>query len=198
MQGSRSTYLLTIGLAGPALLLAVRSLDHAPDPDLVARWWVSTALVTTLLVLAPRDHLRRLTWVVALVFLVAGLVAGRGVTFSIGLAVANTAEALVVLWWLTGFRPGRPPLRAWKDYRRWLLAISVGSLVAGVLTAGTLALGGTDDLWRPLLWISVTHLGAQAVLLPLCMRQSAHRGPGLDRSRCSATSRSSPSRRWPA
>ena len=175
MQGSRSTYLLTIGLAGPALLLAVRSLDHAPDPDLVARWWVSTALVTTLLVLAPRDHLRRLTWVVALVFLVAGLVAGRGVTFSIGLAVANTAEALVVLWWLTGFQPGRPPLRAWKDYRRWLLAISVGSLVAGVLTAGTLALGGTDDLWRPLLWISVTHLGAQAVLLPLCMRQSAHR-----------------------
>ena len=174
MQGSRSTYLLTAGLAGPAFLLAVRSLDHAPDPDLVARWWVSTALVTTLLVLAPRDHLRRLTWGIALVFLAAGLVAGRGLTFSFGLAVANTAEALVVLWWLTGFGPDRPPLRAWSDYRRWLVGISVGSLVAGVLTAATLALGGTDDLWRPMLWIAVTHLGAQAVVLPLCMRQSVH------------------------
>ena len=80
-----------------------------------------------------------------------------------------------MLWWLTGFEPGRPPLRAWIDYRRWLLGISVGSLVAGLLTAATLALGGTDDLWRPLLWIGVTHLGAQAVVLPLCMRQSAHR-----------------------
>ena len=48
-----------------ALLGRFADLDDGLDravttTDLVARWWVSTALATTLLVLAPRDRLRRL------------------------------------------------------------------------------------------------------------------------------------------
>ena len=175
MHGSRSTGLLTAGLAASALVVAVYALRETPDPLLVARWWPATALATALLVRAPRRHTRPLLGLVALVFVAAGLAAGRDAVFSIGFAVANTIEAVVVLWWLTGFELNRPELRAWPDYFRWLVAITLGAWAAGVVTAGTIGLGGEHDLWRPMLWVTVTHLGAQAVLLPLFLRQSRHR-----------------------
>jgi len=52
-----------------------------------------------------------------------------------------------------------------------LIGITVASCATGAITAMTLGLGGGQDLWRPLLWIAITHFGAQAVALPLVMRQ---------------------------
>ena len=177
MHGSRSTGLLTAGLTGSALALAVFALRETPDPTLVARWWPATALATAMLVRAPRRHTRALLGVVALVFLAASLLAGRDAVFAVGFAVANTVEAVIVLWWLTGFEVDRPELRSWADYFRWMVAITLGAWAAGVITAGTIGLGGEHDLWRPMLWVAVTHLGAQAVILPLFLRQSRHRSP---------------------
>ncbi len=175
MHGSRTTGLLTAGLAASALAVAVYALRETPDPILVARWWPATALATALLLHAPRRQARLLIPVVFLVFLVASLVAGRGGVFATGFAVANTIEAVVVLWWLTGFDVDRPELRSWADYFRWLVAITLGAWAAAVVTAGTIGMSGANDLWRPMLWVAVTHLGAQAVLLPLFLRQSRHK-----------------------
>ncbi len=175
VRGSRSTGLLTAGLAGAALLVALYALRHNPEPVLVARWWPAAPLATGLLLLAPRRQTRFLVLVLVLVFLAAGLMAGRGAVFSAGFAVANTIEAVVVLGWLTGFELARPQLRSWSDYFRWVTAITLASFAAGVVTAGTIGLSGEQELWRPLMWVTVTHLGAQAVILPLFLHQPRHR-----------------------
>ncbi len=163
--------MLAAGLATAALLLAVHSLRAPLDPALVAAAWPTTALLTALLLLARPQHVRALATVVALVVLVACSISGRGLVFSFGFAVANAVEALLVVRWITGSEPGRPELRSWGDYRRWLLGICAASLVAGAITAFSLGLGGVEELWRPLLWVAITHLGAQSVILPLFMRQ---------------------------
>ena len=82
------------------------------------------------------------------------------------------------MWWLTRFEEGVPRLHSWGDYRRWLVGICLGSAAAGVITAATLwvADGSVGDApWRTLLWITVTHGGAQALVLPLVMQQQHHR-----------------------
>jgi PAS domain S-box-containing protein len=157
------------------VLLAVHSLRSTPEPALVAHAWPTAALVTILLLLAPPRFVRPVAGMVGLIVLIACWVAGRGPVFSIGFALANAVEALLVVRWLTGFEGDRPQLRSWGDYRRWLLGISVASLAAGAVTAITIGLTGGEDLWRPLLWIAITHLGAQTVALPLFMKQAHHR-----------------------
>jgi integral membrane sensor domain MASE1 len=175
VHGSRSTGLMTAGLAALATAVAVYALRETPDPMLVARWWPATALTTAMLVIAPRRQTRILVPLVFVVFLAASLIAGRDPVFSAGFAAANTIEGAIVLWWLTGFEVDRPELRSWTDYFRWLVAITLGAWAAGVVTAGTIGMSGAHDLWRPMLWIAVTHMGAQAVLLPLFLRQSRHK-----------------------
>lgn len=174
-HGPRVAGALAACLAACALVLAVHSLRATPDAELVARWWPATALTTVALFLAPARLTRLLTGGVALLFLVAGLVAGLDPVFSIGFAIANAVEALIVVRWLTGFTVGRPQLRSWLDYRRWLVGITVGSCAAAAITTLTFALNGGEELWRPLMWIAITHLGAQTVALPLLMRQPRHR-----------------------
>jgi PAS domain S-box-containing protein len=175
VHGSRSTGVMTAALAASTLAVGVYALRHTTDPMLVARWWPATALATAMLVTTPRRHTRVLLPLVFLIVLAASLVAGRDVVFASGFAVANTIEAAIVLWWLTGFEVNRPELRSWADYFRWLIAITLGAWAAGVVTAGTIGMSGAHDLWRPMLWIAVTHMGAQAVLLPLFLLQSRHK-----------------------
>lgn len=153
----------------------MHSLRSTPDPALVAQAWPATALTTVLLMLAPPRHARVLAGLVALVFLVACLIAGRGPVFAVGFAIANAVEALLILRWLTGFEVDRAELRSWADYRRWLLGIVVAGHAAGAITAMTIGLTGGEDLWRPLLWVATTHIGAQLVVLPLFMRQPQHK-----------------------
>lgn len=174
LQGSRSNALLTAGLATSALLLAVHSLRATPDLELVARAWPATALTTVMLIMAPPRFTRALTAFVAALFLVGGLIAGRDPVFSVGFALANAVESLLVLRWLTGFEVVRPALRTWTDFRRWLLGISVASFAAGAITAVTMGIGGGGELWRPLLWVAITHMGAQSVALTLVMRRTRH------------------------
>ena len=168
--------LLAAGIVACALGLASGYLAGAPDPSWLARWWPSTVLVTIVFLLTPRRDTRTLTFLTTTGFFAAALLAGHDGLFSIGFAVANTVEVLVVVWCLTRFESVRPELRTWGDYRRWLLGIGAGSLVAGLITAASVAVteAGVPP-WRTLLWVFVTHLGAQAVILPLAMRQSRHR-----------------------
>jgi PAS domain S-box-containing protein len=171
LRGTRANGLLAAGLSAAALLLAVRGMRSTPDPELIARWWPATALLTVVLILASRRHTRPLIALIAVLFISAGLLAGRGVVFSVGFGVANAVEALLVLRWLTGFGAHRPQLRSWLDYRRFLTGILVASCAAGAITAMAIGLDGGTALWRPLVWVAITHFGAQVVVLPLVMQQ---------------------------
>ena len=174
MKGSRSNSLLVAGLVTAALLLAVRALRTTPDPDLVAQAWPATALTAVVLMLVPPRYTRAMAGLVALLFLAAGLIADRGVVFSVGFALANAIEALLVIRWLTGLEAERPELRTWPDYRRWLLGITVASCAAAAITTVTLGLAGGEELWRPMLWVAITHFAALTVTLPLFMRRPRH------------------------
>lgn len=175
MRGARTNGLLAAGLTACALATAYRALDAAPDPELVARWWPASALLTILFLLLPRTDAKSLTFLITAGLVAIGALAGLDGVIAFGLAIANAVEVLVIVWWLTRFRDGIPELRAWSDYRRWLVGICVGSLAAGLITAGTLWLEGGPAPWRTLLWVTVTHGGAQAVALPLVMRRPRQR-----------------------
>ena len=175
MRSSRATVVLSAALATVALLLAVHALRATPDLDLVARWWPTTALMTVAIFVSPPRHTRALVGVLTAIVLVACLFVGRDVVFSIGFAIANAVEALIVFRMVAGFDGKRPQLRSWVDYRRWLLATLVGSLAAAAITVLTLAIDGGGELWRPLMWIAMTHFGAQTIALPLVMRQPRYR-----------------------
>ncbi len=174
MQASRSNALLAAGLATSGLLLAVRSLRVTPDPELVAQAWPATALTAVVLLLLPSRYTRVVAGLAVLLLLAVCLITGRGPVFSVGFALANGVEAMLVLRWLTGFDVERPELRTWLDYRRWLLGIAVASCAAGSITAVTIGLAGGEELWRPMLWVALTHFGALAVTLPLFMRRPSH------------------------
>ncbi len=175
MQGSRQNALLAAGLATFALLLAVHSLRATPDPELVAQAWPATALTAVVLMLVPSRYTRAVAALAVLLFLAVCLLTGRGPVFSVGFALANGVEALLVLRWLTGFDVEHAELRTWADYRRWLLGITVASCAAASITSVTIGLAGGEELWRPMLWVALTHFGALAVTLPLFMRRPKHR-----------------------
>ena len=175
MRAARTNGLLAACLTACALLLAYRALHAAPDPDLVARWWPASVLVTTLFLLLPRQDLRSLTFRATTGLFAAGVMAGRDGLFAIGFAVANVVEVLIVVGWLTRFEEGMPSLRSWGDYRRWMIGITTGCLASGVITAGALWLTDGAAVWRTLMWIFFTHASAHAVTLPLVLRQPRHR-----------------------
>ncbi|MCW2868095.1 MAG: domain S-box protein [Marmoricola sp.] len=173
--GTLATRVLPV-VAVPVLTAA--SLTYTTDPGVVTRWWAATAVATAVVLLAPRRHTRSLLGLLALLFLGAGLAAGRGWVFSAGFALANVAECGVLVWWLTGMEIERAGLRTWRELRRCLTGVALACTAAGFLTALTLGVGGAQgigDLWRPMLWVALTHAESQAVLLPLVLARSAHR-----------------------
>ena len=112
VHGSRSTGLLTAGLAASALALAVYALRARARPDLVARWWPATALVDGAAACWLRDGTRAgCSWPRRARLPRRGPGRRSRTCFSVGFAVANTIEAVIVLWWLTGFEVDRPELR---------------------------------------------------------------------------------------
>ena len=178
MPNSRIAVLLTPALVAGVAALTVLSLARTTDPGVVTRWWPATAVATALVLLAPRRRTRPLLGLLGVSFLVGGLIAGRGWGFSAGFALANVAECGVLVWWLTGLELERAGLRTWGELRRWLSGVALASAAAGVVTAATLGVLGDQDgsqLWRPLLWVALTHAESQAVLLPLVLSRAAHR-----------------------
>ncbi len=157
------------------LLLALFALQRTPDPTLVGRWWPATTVATVLLLLTPRRHTNAIGGHLFLIFIAASLLAGHSVMFSVGFAFANLVEALIVVWWLTRGSEGRPELRSWADYWRWLTGISLGGAAAGLLTAASIWADQGERLWQPAVWVAITHLGAQAVVLPLVCRRPRQR-----------------------
>ncbi|SDR73915.1 hypothetical protein SAMN04488570_0219 [Nocardioides scoriae] len=165
----------SVSLGSIALATAYVSLDRSPVPDLVSRWWLATAVATVLLMKLPREHVRRTAIALGVGFLVVGLVTGQGVVLSLGLAVGNVVESLVVVRWVTRFEPGRAALASWTAYRRWLVGIGLGCAASAVVV--TLALVGPSGNapWNPLVWLFVCHVAAQTTVLPLFMEQPRHR-----------------------
>jgi PAS domain S-box-containing protein len=175
VRGTRITAPIAVGLAAAALALSVHSLRTAPDAALVAQAWPATAVLTAMLLLFPARHRRISVGVVALIVIAACLVAGRGLLFTSGFALANAVEVLVVLRWLRAFEIDRPQLRTSEDYRRWLIGVFTASSLAATIIAITTGLTGGDALWRPFVWVTLTHLGAMVVALPLVMSRPRHR-----------------------
>ncbi|WP_445258956.1 ATP-binding protein [Nocardioides aurantiacus] len=171
---SRSAGDLVLGLA--TLVAAYLALQQSPVPDLVSRWWTAGVLATALLVRLPRPRLPVGAVGVLVGVLAAGTAAGVGAATALTVALATVVEALLVTWCLTCADPSRARLATWSDFRRFLLAAGAGCVGAAVTTAASYAVLGRPEPSLLVVWIFLTHLAAQVVVLPLFLTQP---DPGL-------------------
>ena len=147
-----------------------RSLSHAPDSHLIARWWITSAVIALLFLLLPRPRLPLVGGVALLGLVVAGKLTGNSNFFSISFAVTNVLEAALVGWWLTRGATKRPTMLSWPSFFSWLRAIAFASAVSAVLVSLILLVDQNVTVWRTFSWTFVTHLAGLSVILPLAMR----------------------------
>ena len=170
----RTPSLRTLGdlaLVLATLVAAYLALQQSPVPELVSRWWTAGVTASALLVrLAPR-RLPVGTAAVVVAVVLAGTAAGVSPGPTLALALATAAEALVVTWWLTGFETAQARLATWSEYRRFLVAVGAGSGAAALTTSTAYVVLGSPEPWMLVVWVFLTHLAAQVVVLPLFLTQ---------------------------
>ncbi len=157
-----------------AVLACYRALAHAPDPDLIARWWVTSALIAVLFLLLPRRQIPLVGGVCVLGLVAAGHLSGNTAFFSITFAAAAVLESVLVAWWLTRGATTRPEMLSWASFFTWLRAIALASGISALLIAPIMYLDQGASLWRTFAWVFVTHLAGLSVILPLAMRWPRH------------------------
>ncbi|WP_162244540.1 PAS domain S-box protein, partial [Marmoricola sp. Leaf446] len=170
----RTPSLRTLG--DVALVLAVvvatfLALTESPVPELVSRWWTAGVAASALLLRLPGRRLSVGVAAVVVSVVVAGTAAGAPPGLTLALAVSTAVEALVVAWWLTGFELARARLATWSDYRRFLVAVGGGCAASALTTSAAYAVLGRPEPWLLVVWVFLTHLAAQVVVLPLFLTQ---------------------------
>ncbi len=170
MPGTRLNGWQTAGLITLAVMACYRSLSHAPDSHLIARWWITSAVIALLFLLLPRTRIPLVGGSSLLALVVVGKLAGNSNLFSVGFAVTTVLEAALVGWWLTRGATEQPKMLSWSSFFTWLRAIAFASLVSAALVSALLLIDRDATVWRTFVWIFVTHLAGLSVILPLAMR----------------------------
>jgi PAS domain S-box-containing protein len=152
------------------LVLGTTAVRFAPAGSSVAVWWPAAGLAAAFLLATGPDRRRAAVVVLGVVVAsgVANWLGGRPPFTALCFGVANAAESLVV--WVQMTRGGRrPPLAAFDDLFRLLVATVVGSLTFGVL-AGLTVLTTLDRPFLPTAYaVTASHAAAVLVVAPLGM-----------------------------
>jgi two-component system, OmpR family, phosphate regulon sensor histidine kinase PhoR len=136
-------------IVGGLLLLTVpvgwASIALSPPESPVAAWWPAASLTVVAATLSRSRRRLILALAVVAVGFAANLAAGRPASVSLGFAVANAAEALVVAAIATN--AGREvSIDRSADATRLLIGVIAGALAAGAIVAAVVPLEGGDPL----------------------------------------------------
>ena len=163
-----------LGLVVAAYFTGVGALLAAYTLDMTVAWWPSAGVGLLALLLTRPPRRAAMAGVLLAVWTAANLTVGRPVLPAFLLALANTAEAVVVLTLVLRWTGGR--LRRLVDTWLLVLAAALGALVAA-LGVGAVYAGWLDrPFGRTVLAIGPAHLAALVVLGPLAMLGGARPG----------------------
>jgi hypothetical protein len=124
----------TIALAVVVFALSLLAVRFRAPGAAAAMWWPAVGVGVAWVLRRGRPDLL-LLGAVAAGSGAANIAGGRSVSISLVFAVANCADVLVVAWYLTGGRVGRFRLDDVADVGRFVLAVVLGSLTAGLVVA---------------------------------------------------------------
>jgi diguanylate cyclase (GGDEF)-like protein/PAS domain S-box-containing protein len=147
----------------------------------VAMWWPAAGVAAAAMVLTAPRHRAAVAGIVFAASVLSNVLGGRAWLVAVLFALANTAEALVILRVLAFRRRDPSRLEQPEDLARLLLAVVAGGLTAGVIAggaaAGLLGAGFVDTVVAT----SASHASAVVLLLPMALhgghdRSEAGRG----------------------
>jgi PAS domain S-box-containing protein len=155
-----------LGVVVGAGWLAIAS---APDGSPTAIWWPAGGISAALLGLTPRRWWAGLVPGILLATLAGNLLSGRDLDLSTWLAVANTAEAVVVAIFLRRGRDSLPELANLEVFLRLVVGALIGGITMAVIASTGVALL-TDNTFLPIARsLSLSHAGSTLVILPIVM-----------------------------
>lgn len=162
---------VTLVLVGLALFgLSAFAVVVGNGPGRLATWWPAAGLAVVAAAWAPRA---RLPVVLVLVLVTTGAAnlafGGRPPGTAVGMALANTLEALTVAHLLR--RGGRrPSLGTVDDVVRLVGAIAVGALVMGAVAGATMQLTSYADPLTTARNVMLSHSASILVIAPFALR----------------------------
>ena len=120
---------------------------------------------------------RQVPLVLALVFVLAFAafwLGGRPLGLSVGGGIGVMLEAAVIAWVMTAGGRIRPALKTDDDVSRYVVAVTLGALVAALVSMLSLALTGEGALWLIGLGTFVGHASSSFIVLPFFVDTDDH------------------------
>ena len=154
------------GVLGTVFLLTSTSVVLAPAGSSVAAWWPAAGVsVAGLLWMSGRQR-----WVLGAglfaVSVVGNLIGDRPLPVSLGFALANLTETVVVTLLLIRAGGAKSALASMSGLGRFLQACAAGATAIAVGAGATVQLSGTGDFVDVARAVGASHLAALLVVLP--------------------------------
>ena len=162
-----------VGVLLTVLALTLTSVVLAPPGSSVAAWWPAAGVsVAALLWMRGRNR-----WVLGAglfaVSVLGNLVGDRPLAVSVGFALANLAETVVVTLLLLRSGGARSALSSMAGLGAFLRACGVGAVVIAVGAGATVQLTGTGDFVAVARAVGASHGAALLLVLPWFLGASA-------------------------
>jgi diguanylate cyclase (GGDEF)-like protein/PAS domain S-box-containing protein len=151
------------------LLLGSAAVLLRPPGAAVAMWWPAAGIAVAALILTAPRHRPAVVGIVFVAGLLSNLLGGRVWMVAALFALANTAEALVVLRGLACRGRDASRLEQPEDLARLLLAIVAGGLTAGLIAGAAAAALLDAGFLDTVLATSASHASAVVLLLPMAL-----------------------------
>ncbi|MCC4909170.1 ATP-binding protein [Microbacterium sp. cx-59] len=148
--------------------LGVWGVTSSGEGSIVAAWWPAAGVSVAFVLANPP---RRRLGAIALVLVVtaaANLIGGREPGVAVGFAIANAAEAAVVVAILAG-RRRRFALSTVIDGLRFVLAVAAGALVIGALAGAVVAVRASGDFGSTFATAASSHAAAVLLIAPFAV-----------------------------
>ncbi|WP_406830700.1 ATP-binding protein [Pedococcus sp. KACC 23699] len=153
-------------LLGIVFLLTISSVLLAPKGSSVAAWWPAGGVSVAALLRARGRHRWGLGTGLFVVSVVGNLIGDRPLGISLGFALANLAETVVVTLLLVRAGGARSALASMAGFGRFLQACTAGAAVIAVGAGLTVQLSGTGDFTDVARAVGASHGAALLLVLP--------------------------------
>lgn len=146
-------------------LAAVAGVLFAPGGTTVAVWWPAAGLSVAFALLQPPRRIWLVLFVVLVATTVANVAGGRSLMQALGFGTANAAEVAVIAAML-GWGREHFQLSSLRAGLRFAIAISAGSLAAGLIAAVSVTVLERGAFWPTIVLVAASHAAAVAMIAP--------------------------------